>query len=327
MSGRPAFPEHPGQRGLATYRQLREAGWTEAQIRHARTTNWQRPFPSVVAPHRGPLDEATWLAGAALWAGPRAVLTGTRALRELGLLRDGRRRATFLVPATARARSTGTVRTIRTTRTVPLARRSSTLRIASAPRALVDAAVHERVGAKDLEALAIRVLQRGLGTPDDLEHELWQHPQTAVSAVRKGLEAFVGGAWSRPEGVLRTVVDGDPRMPELLTNVRLETVPEGVYVGCPDGYLPDVGVAIQVHSRQHHQGVDDQGGDRWADTVEKDSDFVAVGVRVVGVTPWTLYAQPRRFLDKLHKVVALGPPSPFPAVRVVPVPAPPDGAT
>lgn len=218
------------------------------------------------------------------------------------------------------------MRTIRTTREVPVARRSSTLRIASAPRALVDAAVHERVGAKDLEALAISVLQRGLCTPDGLEHELWQHPQAAVTAVRRGLEAFRGGAWSRPESVLRDAVDGDPRIPELLTNVRLETVPEGLFVGCPDGYLPDVGVAIQVHSRQHHQGVDDQGSDRWADTVEKDSDLVAVGVRVVGVTPWTLYAQPRRFLDKLHAVVALGPPSPFPAVRVVPTPTPPGRA-
>ncbi|GGK68963.1 hypothetical protein [Ornithinimicrobium pekingense] len=72
-----------------------------------------------------------------------------------------------------------------------------------------------------------------------------------------------------------------------------------------------------MHSRTYHQGIDDQGGDRWGSTVEKDSDLVAAGVRVIGVSPWTLYTCPARFLTRLRKVVDLGLAGPGPAVRVV----------
>jgi hypothetical protein len=58
-------------------------------------------------------------------------------------------------------------------------------------------------------------------------------------------------------------------------------------------------------------------GDRWASTVEKDAPMVAAGIRVVGVAPWTLFSRPTRFLTQLRQVVALGAPSPAPAVRVV----------
>lgn len=314
------FPQHQGQHGLATYRQLRDAGWTDAQIRHLRETRWQCPFPSVVASHRGPLDAETLTTAAALWAGPKAVLTGMAALREFRLGRVGQHTRYFLVPASARARRSRTARTVRTCRDVEVARRSGVLCVTTAARALADAATYERVGATDLEAIAIAALQRGLSQPEELERELWQRPQKLVAPVRKGLDAFRGGAWSRPEGVLREIFEAETGLPELLTNVGLEKVPEGRFVGCPDGYLPELGVAIQVHSREHHEGFDDEGNDKWARTVEKDSDYVAVGVRVLGVAPWTLYAQPRRFVRRVLQLVELGPPSPMPAVRVVPPP-------
>src|SRR5690606_31079884 len=153
-----------------------------------------------------------------------------------------------------------------------------------------------------LEHLAISALQRGLTTPEELERELWLRPRSRVAPLWKGLEAFVGGAWSRPEVVLRDVVERDGGYPALVTNCQL-TTRDGVPIGKPDGYFEEAGVAIQVHSRTYHQGIDDQGGDRWAATVERDSDYVAAGVRVIGVTPWTLYSRPARFLSRLRKVV------------------------
>lgn len=44
--------------------------------------------------------------------------------------------------------------------------------------------------------------------------------------------------------------------------------------------------------------------------------LVGVGARVIGVSPWTLHARPQRFLARIDKLVALGPPSPLPDVRV-----------
>lgn len=310
------FPAITGQSGLATVAQLYEAGWTASALRQARRVHFQEPMPRVLAPHRGPLDAGTRLAAVALWAGPRAVLTGAAALATLGIRVTGPFRVTLVIPETGRAKQHGPAQLVRSTREVTVASRSGVVRSAEAARAVADAAVHESHRADDLEHWAISVLQRGLATPEALEHELWLRPRAKVAPVWRGLAGFVDGAWSRPEVALRREIDGDGGFPTLLTNCRLLTL-DGELIGTPDGYLEEAGTAIQVHSRQYHQGVDDAGGDLWSRTVEGDGEYVAAGVRVIGVTPWTLYTKPQRFLNRLRKVVRLGLASPRPAVKVV----------
>ena len=46
-------------------------------------------------------------------------------------------------------------------------------------------------------------------------------------------------------------------------------------------------------------------------------EAVDEGVRVVAVSPWTLYRRPQAFVHRLLKVVALGLASPPPDIRVV----------
>lgn len=304
---------------MATVPQLRAAGWTISAIRHARKTRWQEPLPRVVVPHRGPVDDDHLLLAQGLWAGRNAVLSGSAALARLAInMGDRKQLVTFVIPDSGRARRHGVVQLVRSTRSPRIKLKHGVVPVAEPARALADAAVHERHRAGTLEHAAISVLQRGLTTPERLEEELWSRPRQSVAPVWKGLGAFRGGAWSRPEGVLREVVEGDGGFPELLTNCRLESLgEEPVLIGVPDGYFEEAGVAVQVHSRQYHQGVDDAGGDQWARTVEKDGDLVAHGVRVVGVTPWTLYRRPGVFLARLHQAVALGLEGPRPEVRVV----------
>lgn len=316
MTDAPAFPQLPGQHGLATVRQLRDVGFTTAQIRHARETRWQSPFPGVLAPHRGPLDRTVRVIAAALWAGPRAFLTGHLALQEHGLHAEDPTVASFLVPQVSRARTSDLARTIRTHRGLPDRDPAQPLVLLAPVRALADAAQYEGLAGETAEDLAIATLQRGLGRPEELEAELWQRPAALIEGLQTGLAAFREGAWSRPEATLRTVVTDTPDLPTLYTNCRLETL-EGDFIGLPDGYLPAAGTAIQVHSRTHHQGVTKQGGDKWANTVERDSDMVAKGVRVVPVSPWTLYRRPKVFVRRLLDVVALGLAAPPPPVRLV----------
>ncbi|GAA5161808.1 hypothetical protein [Ornithinimicrobium tianjinense] len=311
------FPDLPGQRGLATVAQLLEHGWTTSALREARKTRLQEPLPRVLAPHRGPIDGSTRLTAAALWAGPTAVLTGATALASLGVPAKGLHQATFVIPAHGRARAHRSVQAVRSSRELTVARRVGVRAVAEGARAIADAAVYEQHSADDLEHWTISVLQRGLASPEGLERELYLRPRAKVAAVWRGLAGFVDGAWSRPEVVLREVIEADGGFPALVTNCGLWTS-DGEFIGTPDGYLEEAGTAIQVHSRQFHQGVDDAGGERWGRTVEKDSDYVAAGVRVVGVTPWTLYGKPQRFLNRLRKVVQLGLAAPRPCVRVVP---------
>lgn len=313
----PAFPRLPGQFGMATVSQLLATGWTRSAVRHARAGTWQEPMPRVVLPHRGPVDDDRRLVAFGIWAGRTAVLSGGVALEQLGLRVANTRETTFLVPEPVRARQHRDVRTVRTSRP-PVVRGSlGVVQIAGAVRAVADAAVHESHSVQELEHLTISLLQRGLGTPEELEKELWLRPREKVAPVWKGLAVFTDGAWSRPEGVLREIVDGDGGFPLMVTNCGLERLRDDAYLGTPDGYIEEAGVAIQVHSRTFHQGVDDQGRDKWGRTVEKDAPMIAAGVRVIGVTPWTLYSRPARFLRDLHEVVQVGLAGPRPEVRVV----------
>lgn len=308
------FPQYPGQRGLATSAQVRDAGWSYSAIKHALSTSWQSPFPGVFAPHRGQLDLDTLLVAAALWAGEGAVLTGMLGLVRLGVTIDEPGDALFLVPERARGRrvcSDGrTVRALRTARPVIIAPSGQApdqdvVLVASAARALADAAVYQPQQPGQGEHLAITVLQRGLCSTDDLRQELARRSRPLVTELARGLRAFENGAWSRPEATLRRVVGGEPGLPEMITNATLVTQ-DGAVVGRPDGYLPDVGVVIQVHSRAHHQGLDALGGSRWAATVEKDSAYAAAGLLVVAVAPWTLYSTPEVFVRRLRLAVEQG---------------------
>lgn len=301
--------------GLATIGQLLERGWTPSQTRHARATIWQEPMPRVVAPHRGELDGPTRVTAEFLWAGRGAVMTGLAALVSHGLKETTRTRTTFVVPSTGRAKVRGSTHVVRSWRPADSGRRAGVIRLATAARALVDAAVYEGYGDRRLEDLTIKVLQQGLATPHAVEVELYTRPRTKVAAVWKGVRAFSEGAWSLPEKTVRQLIDGSGLFPSLLTNVELETT-DGDLLGCPDGYIESASTVIQVHSRQYHQGIDDLGGDRWASTVEKDAVYTGAGLLVAAVSPWTLYRQPKRFLDNLGKIVERGLAGPPARVRI-----------
>ncbi len=273
-------------------------------------------MPGVIAPHRGPLDSETVRVALALWAGPDAVLTGSWALSALGVRTQPPRHATFLLAQGGYVRRHDRARLVRTRRLPRVVRTQGVLRIASPARALVDTSVFERHTMQELEHLAIGILQRGLASPEQLAQEMRGRPIASVGPVKRGLEAFRQGAWSRPEAVLRELIGGRHGFPSMVTNRRLVSVATETFIGCPDAYFEEAGVAVQVQSRQYHQGFDDQGGDQWARTVEKDSAYVAVGVRVLGVTPWTLYRNPDTFLSRLRQTIELGVAGPRPAVRV-----------
>lgn len=315
------FPQIQGQRSLATSAQLREAAWTHSAIRHALSSRWQSPLPGVFAPHRARLSALTLLVAASLWAGPGAVLTGVNALRYLGLdvEETGKEKGIlFLVPERCRAReyrgSWGRARVRRTARSIPIGTQTEVLLVAQAARAVVDAAVYEARRGTDGEHLAISVLQRGLCTPDELADEMVGRSTEAVEGLKRGVEAFVQGAWSRPEAALRSVVETIPGLPRMVSNVRL--VHQGRVIGTPDGYIEEAGVVIQVHSRAYHQGIDRQRGNRWARTVEKDGSYAAAGLTVVPVTPWTLYSAPHTFVSLLTSAVREGLKRPAPDIIV-----------
>lgn len=311
------FPVFDGQRGLATSIQLRDDGWTPDALRHARGRAIQLVFPRVYAPHLGPLGPEDRLVAAFLWAGGAAVLTGRVALERHGLSMSSGGTCLFLVPSTHRARQTAGVATIRTTRPVTIACFRDCVPITDVARALCDAATHQELRGEALRAATVSALQRRLTHPDRLRAELGERPTNGLRAVIEALEEFCSGAWSLPEASLARLVADDPDLPEYLMNVELRSPDDDELLGVPDGYFPSCGVAVQVHSREHHSGHDEQGTDRWSATVEKDAKMIERSVVVIPVTPNSIDRRPDRVLSRIRRVVATneGRPSPEVVVR------------
>lgn len=231
----------------------------------------------MVAPHTHAVSDDELLAAGQLWAGARAVLTGRHALARQGLsVIGGLGPAVFLVPASSRSSSQTQARTVRTTRSVLVARRWGCVRLAAA------------------------ALQAALTVPVRVDRELWASRPNRLGPVREGLRTFCDGAWSKPEATLQRPVRTSGVLPEMLMN-RVLRDPSGRYLGRLDGYFREAALAVQVHSRQFHSGRAEDGTDRWAATVEKDSAMTAAGVVVVPVTPASLSRQPRGFLGRLEE--------------------------
>lgn len=152
--------------------------------------------------------------------------------------------------------------------------------------------------------MTISALQHRLTHSALLADELSSHRRREVGAIRSGLDLFTKGAWSLPEAALARVLEADPTLPRFVLNTSLWTVDQ-VRIGCPDAYFPDSGVAVQVHSRAHHSGLDADGLDRWTATVEKDARLVEHGVIVVPITPRSIERRPDQVVHRLKQAVAV----------------------
>lgn len=311
------FPDIPGQHGLATRAQLLARGWSYATIDRYVHNVGREPFHSIIAPHAGPLDRLTVLTAAALWAGPAALLTGAAALECRGFLPLGEASGFhFLIAAPGWCAESHVARRIRTRRPMPAGDEVGAIRLAPFTRSLVDMARHRECSRTRARALTLKALQRKLVTADELRAEIRAGRRNDTKAVRLGIDDYVGGAWSLPEAWLSRVV-GRGRFPTMMTNPDLLT-PEGEFIGAPDGYFESAGVAVQVHSKEFHSGEDADGTDRWASTVEHDSDYAAHGILVVGVVPTTLRDAPERFLRRLSSAISSQAGRPLPRVVAVP---------
>ncbi len=311
------FPDIPGQRGMATTRQLKEAGATLAVLQTLARTG-HRVLRTVYSARPGPIPEHDKLVAAFLWAGERSMLTGVQALKLHGFDIDVTPPiAPFIVPATCRKRQRAAgVETIRA-HTLPTPITRDDVQIAPIERALADASRLRQMTDRALKGLTISILQKRRSTPNRIAAELELHKKNATGGVLEGTVAGRRGAWSVPEADLEASVREHPALPPMLSNPKLVTA-AGQLIGTPDGFFPDAGVVIQVHSKAHHTGTDAEGFDRWTDTLERDLVYKTFDLIVIPVTPETLHDRMGRFLAQVAAIVTprLGWQSPH--VRVAP---------
>ena len=293
------FPDIPGQMGLASTRQLLKAGASEWDLTQL-ALRGQRVVRRVYRSGTGELTSNQMLVAGSLWAGPHAVMTGAHALAAHGLVDadDLEVRPRFLVPAQHRARRNALGMTSERTRSMPRSLLRAGVPVATPERALVDTAHRRELTASQLKLLTMTVLQRRRTTLARLEAEIAALGDANTGPLQDGMLGFRKGAWSPPEETLVAAVAADDRFPPMLANPLLDDL-EGRLVGRPDGYFPDAGVVVQVHSRAFHTGKSDDGRDRWATTLVRDADYQTYGLVVVPVAPETLDNDLPSFLSTL----------------------------
>jgi hypothetical protein len=157
----------------------------------------------------------------------------------------------------------------------------------------------------------LEAVQRRLVTIDDLRHELEAGPRQGSRALRAALAEAEQGAWSVPEARLAELVRACPGLPEMWANPRL--VAGGVTLPTPDGWFDDVGLAIQVHSKQYHSG-----DLEWEKTVSADGVYAEHGIPLVAVTPRQIATQSETVLTRVQRAYRQAAQRPRPPVRATP---------
>lgn len=286
------------QHGLATRRQLLDAGLTRSAVSWRLGRSWQSVLPGVIATDRGEVTGPRRLVASLLYAGPEAALSGSTAARWYGVTRVPERGPVHVVvPGSHRTRTVGFAAIHRSAVIDAGGRTAGGIRLVSPGRAVVEAA---RAAPWDDHgrAIVIEAVQRRICSAAAVMtwNDLLGRRGSAV--VRAALEDVQRGAWSLPEADLARVVAGSTRLPRPLANPGLTTLDE-LRLTSPDLYFDDVGLAVMVHSRAYHAV-----GELWETTVASDSDLVEHGVSVLGVTPTQIAREPHRVLERVERAYA-----------------------
>lgn len=268
------------QHNCLSLEQLQSVGVAASTVAHRTRPvggTWQRLLPGTVLLHRGTPTPAELIAAAGLYTGAGAVLTGLTSLRLQGLRRvPVTSKVHVLVPEPRRRTSTGYVVCERSER-MPTPIMVGGAPCAPIPRALVDASRHVE-DLSSVRALTAEAVQRRLAAGSALLGEIREGQRRRTARIRLVGEEIVGGIRSAAEAEVRQFLTSSG-FPHALWNHDLLT-PQGHFIGCPDAWFDEAGVALEVDSREWH--LDPTG---WERTQQKRARFARFGVPTIPVTP------------------------------------------
>jgi hypothetical protein len=247
---------------------------------------WQMVLPSTYACFTGRLSTDQRQMAAQLYCGPQAQLTGPGALREhdLKYVPDDDR-VHMLVPQTRRLSSTEFVVVHRTGRLSGDLVTGSGVRIAPVARAVADTALM-CTDLRTVRAFVTEAVQRRLADVPALVRELKEGPRKGSALLRRAVEEVADGVRSAPEAHLREIAEATSVLPEIHWNPAL-VAPSGERLPTPDGWIDEVGIAVEVDSREHHATPDG-----WARTLHRHNLLASHGALVLHFTPHEIYTAP-----------------------------------
>ncbi|MEO8106646.1 MAG: type IV toxin-antitoxin system AbiEi family antitoxin domain-containing protein [Actinomycetes bacterium] len=304
------------QGGIVTYRQLRQLGMSNATVsRWTRTGGrWQRLLPGTYLVHGGTPTVDERISAGLQYAGLDARLTGGLALhfhhlRNLPQTTD-QLPVHLLVPMRQQLKSANFVIIERTER-LPEPLAANGYPLAPLPRAIFDTARrhHDKFA---IRAFLLEAVQRKMVHIDDVVYELRTGQRRWTAPLRDVIGDAKAGVRSVQEARLRDIVLRSD-LPEPHWNPRLETL-SGEFIAEPDGYYEDVGLALEVDSREHHF----TDYKKFEKTWSRHSVYNRHGIAAERILPVTMRSDPAEVVEVIRATRAANASRPAPQIRVIP---------
>ncbi|MGH3179392.1 MAG: hypothetical protein ACRDPF_36630 [Streptosporangiaceae bacterium] len=274
------------QLDVITRSQALVAGMTGHALRHRLRTGgpWRGLLPAVYMAATGAPTTLQQEMAALLYAGPGSVITGPAALRSHHIRCELTEIVDVLVPSTRQRRDTSFVRLHRTSRMPARIWEAGPVRYVMPARAVADA-VRGMTSLRDVRAVVADAVQRDKCTVKTLAAELSQGPNKGSVLFRDALADMADGIRSAAEGDLGDLL-ARSGLPMPLFNPSLYDE-HGNFVARPDAWWPELGIAVEVDSREWHTSPEDH-----AKTLARGRRMARYQIVVLRFTPRQIRSQP-----------------------------------
>ncbi len=281
---------------IARY-QAQAAGLSANALRHRLRPGgpWRKLLPGVYLAMTGAPTTLQQEMAALLYGGNGSLITGPAALRchHIGKLVPDL--VDVLVPATRQRHDAGFVRLHRTIRLPARIWQAGPVRYVPPPRAVADA-VRGMDSLRDVRAIVADAVQRKHCQVGDLAAELAAGPSTGSALFRVALADVAEGIRSTAEADLKDLlVKG--RLPMPLFNPSLYAA-DGTFIARPDGWWPELGIAIEVDSQEWHLSPQDH-----ADTLARGRRMARYQIVVLRFTPRQLRSDPATVIRDIKEAL------------------------
>ncbi len=244
------------QLGVIARNQASAAGITAGALRHRLRPggSWRTLLPGVYLAMTGTPTPLQQEMAALLYAGRGSMITGPAALRchRIGTIVPDL--IDVLVPVTRQRHDAEFVRMRRTTRMPERIWERGPIRYVPPARAVADT-VRGLTSLRDVRAIVADAVQRRACQIRDLAAELDDGPRPGSALFRMALGDVTQGIRSVAEADLKDLLVR-AKVPMPLFNPSLYDA-DGTFIARPDAWWPELGVAIEVDSREWHLSPED----------------------------------------------------------------------
>ena len=296
---------------VVSHTQATACGMTQSALRRGIRPGgpWQRLLPGAYLAVTGSPALIQKEIAAALYAGPRGVLTGLSALRRHGMRVPEEGTINVLVPVRQARPSRGFVNIRPTVRMPRCVCYAGPVQYTLPERAVADAARALR-SFREVRALVADAVQQRQCRIELLQEELADGPVRGSAWLRRALGEVTGGIRSGAEGDFGDLLRRCG-LPIPMFNARLYT--GKTFIAVVDAWWPEAGVAVEVDSRAWHLLPD-----AWERDLQRHARISAHGIIVLHFTPRLIRTDSARVVADLRSALAAGLARPPLAIRALP---------